>query len=220
MNVRLQWGEGMIRKLSALVVTGLLVACAHAPASAPSAQSAPYQSAFGFSVDMPSDWTVMGRQELKDNPDLFSADNPRFKEMDQALLKQVIEDIRAGNMEIYYHTGFGNAGFADNVNAIKNIGKIPATAAELKDVCGQLPGQFSRYFGHTIAMYQCSLTKVGGKNALWLEFDGALRGTRSIQYQVQKSENVTIIITGTFAEATLADERDAFTHIVMSMKMQ
>ena len=210
----------MIRKLSALLIAGLLTGCAQAPASAPAAQSARYHSAFGFSVDMPSDWTVMGQQELKDNPDLFSTDNPRFKEMDPVLLQQVVEKIRAGSMEIYYHTGFGNAGFADNVNAIKNIGKIPATAAELKDTCDQLPGLFSRYFGRTIAMYQCSLTKVDGKSALWLEFDGALRDTRSIQYQVQVSENVTIIITGTFTEATLADERGPFTHIVMSMQAQ
>ena len=179
-----------------------------------------YQSSFGFTVDIPEHWLVLTRQELKDNPDLFDLDKMEFGKVDKNLLKNVISKIQSGGVEIYFNQETPNIHFNDNINVVKTIGKIPQNDNQLRKVCELLPEQLSSAFGRKIKVYQCKLKNVNRLDCLFLEFDGMVEGTRSIQYQIRKSISVQIIITATCKNTTLKTVRNEFENIVHSIKFK
>ena len=178
-----------------------------------------YQSSFGFTVDIPEHWLVLTRQELKENPDLFDSDKKEFGNLDKNLLKNVVSKIKSGQVEIYFNQKTSDSNFADNINVAKQIGKIPGNNTQLREVCNLLPEQLSSYFGRRIKLYQCILKDVKGLKSLFVEFDGVIEGTRNIQYQIQKSPSVQIIITATCKNTVLNTIRKEFDRIILSIRM-
>ncbi len=179
-----------------------------------------YKSSFGFTVDIPEQWLVLTRQELKDNPDLFDLDDKQFRNVDKNLLKKVTEEIKLGRVEFYFNLVTSDISFADNINVGKNVGKIPENNDQLQKVCDMLPEQLSSYFGRRVRVYQCILKDVNGLSSLFLEFDGMIEGTTSIQYQIQKSPGVQLIITATCKNTSLKTIRNEFESIIYSIKMK
>ncbi len=178
-----------------------------------------YQSSFGFTVDIPTHWLVLTRQELKENPDLFDFDKKEFGSIDKNLLKNVVSGIKSGRIEFFFNQKTSDSSFSDNINVAKQIGKIPENDTQLREICDALPGQLSAYFGRKIACYQCKLKDINGLKSLFLEFDGVIEGTRSMQYQIQKSPSVMIIFTATCKNSVLDTIREEFERIILSIKM-
>ena len=104
-----------------------------------------YQSSFGFTVDIPEHWLVLTRQELKENPDLFDFDKNDFGNLDKNLLKNVVSEIKSGQMEVYFNQKTSDSNFSDNINVMKQIGKIPENNTQLREVCNLLPDQLSQH---------------------------------------------------------------------------
>ena len=179
-----------------------------------------YQSSFGFTVNIPEHWLVLTRQELRDNPDVFDFDKKQFGNIDKNLLKDVISRIESGSVEIYYNQETSDNVFSDNINVVKTIGRIPENEGELREVCSLLPGQLSSAFGKEVKVHRCGLKKVNKLDSLFLEFDGVVEGTRNIQYQIQKSSSISIVITATCKNTTLETMRNQFEDIVYSIKMK
>ena len=179
-----------------------------------------YQSSFGFTVNIPEHWLVLTRQELRDNPDVFDFDKKQFGEVEKNLMRDVISRIESGRVEIYYNQETSDSVFSDNINVVKTIGRIPENEGERHDICSLLPGQLSSVFGREIKVHQCKLKKVNQLDSLFLEFDGVVEGTRSIQYQIQKSSSISIVITATCKNSTLETMRNEFENIIHSIKMK
>jgi hypothetical protein len=78
---------------------------------------------------------------------------------------------------------------------------------------------FSKSFGRDITVYACSVVKVSSYDAIFMDFDGASRGTRSLQYQIWKPSNDIIIMTLTTKNKTLEKLRDDFIAIIYSLKV-
>jgi len=156
-------------------------------------------SPFGYSLDIPESWIPLTGNEIKDNPDLFDFD--KVSGMSSELLAQVKPMILSGKAEFYFLPDT-TLNFADNVNVTKLIGHVPTKDAEIEPLCKSLPQQLSTMFKHSISLYKCEIRKVNNLPGLYLEFDGATPGTRSLQYQVQKSKNVYLVITATVKNAT------------------
>ena len=178
-----------------------------------------YQSSFGFTVDIPGYWLVLTRQELKENPDLFDFDKKAIGNIDKNLLENVVNEIKSGRVELYFNQKTSDSNFADNINVAKQIGKLPENNTQLREVCDMLPEQLSSYFGRKIKGYQCKFKNINGLRSLLLEFDGVIEGTRSIQYQIQKSPSVQIIITMTCKNSVLNTIRKEFDRIILSIRM-
>jgi len=179
-----------------------------------------YQSSFGFTVDIPEHWLVMTRNEIKENPDLFDFSEERFGNFDKNLLKKMDSMVKSGQVEYYFYQKTSDSSFVDNITVIKPIGKIPENNIQLREVYNSLPKQFSSYYGKEIKVYQCKLVDVNNLKSLFVEFDGAGEGTRGIQYSIQKSPSVQIIITATCRNSVLDTIRKEFNRIVLSIKMQ
>lgn len=174
---------------------GILYSCKHH-------FSKEYESNYGFNINVPEHWLVLTPTELKENPDLFDFENTDFGNIDKNLLKQIIYKIKTGNIEIYFNQNTSDLTFSNNINILKQIGKMPTEAADVKKQCTELGTQLSQYFGRKINLYQCKTTTINNKTFFMSEFDCAMSGTRSIQYQFQKSPSVFIIITSTSKDKT------------------
>ncbi len=162
-----------------------------------------YHSSFGFTANIPSHWLIVSKQEVKDNPDLFIFENEVFKNTDKAMLNQIKTMILSGKVEIYYNQNTTDAYFRDNINVFILIGRLPQTVFESKKTCKSLPGELSRAYGKHIKVYKCGSKKVSGLNAFYSEFDGVVDGTKSIQYQIQKSQSVVITLTATCKDQSI-----------------
>ncbi len=176
-----------------------------------------YRSSFGFTVDIPGHWLVLTSQELKENPDLFDFDKKEFGNVDKSHLKNVISQIKSGRVEVYLNQKTSDSNFTDNINVVKQIGKIPENT-QLREACDLLPEQLSSHFGRRIECYQCKLKKINGLKSLFLEFDGIIEGTRAIQYQIQKSPSVQIQFTATCKNSVLNTIRKEFDKIISSIR--
>jgi hypothetical protein len=163
-----------------------------------------YHSSFGFSIKIPTHWLILSKQEVKDNPDLFNFESEFFKSTDKRMLNQIKNMILSGKVEIYYNQNTTNAFFQDNINVFILMGRLPQTASESEEKCKNIPGELSRAYGKHVKVYNCGLRNVSGLKAFYSEFDGLVDGTRSIQYQIQKSPS--IIIIGAFLRQCLNSE--------------
>ena len=81
-----------------------------------------------------------------------------------------------------------------------------------------LPGEFSRLFGRIVSLDGCELRTIAGRNALYLEFDGALPGTKTIQYQLQRNPRETLILTATARSIDLPRMLSEFEAMVSSIR--
>lgn len=179
-----------------------------------------YLSTFGFSVDIPAHWTVMTRKELQANPDMFAFDNAAFANTDRGLLKQMESMVRAGRIELYFNQQTSTPGFNDNINVYRQQGRIPRNDAELQQSCRALPAELKRGFGKSIAVHDCKITNVAGLRAFYVDFDGVVNDTRSIQYQIEKSPLEVVIFTVTTQNSTLSTNRREFDDIVGSIRLE
>ena len=179
-----------------------------------------YTSAYGFTIDVPAHWLVLTPAELKANPDLFNFDKVDFGKLDKNLLKQVLAKIESGNIEIYFNQKTADTSFADNINILKQIGKVPVEPADVKIQCAELGGQLSQYFGHKVNVYQCKVITFNKQAFFMSEFDGAMAGTRSIQYQFNVSPSVAIIMTATSKDKTTDVIRTEFDAMIKSVKLK
>ena len=179
-----------------------------------------YHSSFGFTINIPSHWLIVSKQEVKDNPDLFNFENEVFKNTDKTMLNQIKNMILSGKIEIYYNQNSTNTYFRDNINVFILIGQLPKTVSASKEACRSLPGELSRAYGKHIKVYNCGSKKVSGLKAFYSEFDGVVDRTKSIQYQIQKSPSVVITLTATCKDQSLGIIKKEFEDIVSSIKIK
>ncbi len=210
----------MIRKLSALVVAGLLVACAHAPASAPAAQGKPYTSPLGFSMNMIGNWVVLNKAGLQEELTKLDAQpGPPERKNSIAMVRQKIE---GGLMEMFLGADQNGAVLTSKINNItvmKVLGQLPGNDTEVAELCQQLPGIVSKQVGREITFHHCGLEKVAGLNVMHMISTGQGYDSTTVQYMFQKSANTLLLFTGTFGGDDLPALQSEFEAMMQSVKM-
>jgi hypothetical protein len=162
----------------------------------------------------------MSAEEVKNNPDLFDFKNEIFKNTDKSMLEQLKNMVVSGRVEIYYNQKTADKYFADNLNVFKRLGQLPRSTSEAKALCESLPNQFASIYGKPTKVYSCGSRTVSGLNAFYVEFDGVADGTRSVTYEIQKSQNVIISLTATCKNRTLPIIKKESEEILASIKME
>lgn len=207
----------MRRWLVTLVVAGVV-----ATASAHAVQAADYESSFGFAISVPDVWLVLTRAEVKDKAEQFlGEDGPEaLATVPPETRRAVFERIRRGELEIFYRREGIAGSFVDNINIMTQPASLPTSPEQLKGLCELLPTEFSRVFHRPIAMDGCEMRELVGRPALYLQFDGAIPGTTTLQYQLEQGRGTTVVITATAANPSLARLQGEFEQIVASMRMR
>jgi hypothetical protein len=180
-----------------------------------------YRSGFGVGISVPESYLVLSRDELERNADFFiegdSQDSPEAVPL--SLRRDLFESVRSGQLEILYRTDDVDPDFVDNVNIVQKRVDLPSDESELNRICQLLPVEFSRLFGRPIGMDGCEMRFVGARPALYLAFDGAMPGTKTLQYQIRKAPGQTLIMTATAAASNLTRMLGEFEKMVTSMRM-
>ena len=172
-------------------------------------------STFGFSMEVPDNWIVMTRQEIKENADLFS--DFELPGVDPAMTKIIQSKIQSGQLEFFFRKGAAS-NFADNINVTKNLQQEIKGDEELAQLCEVLPAEIAKLYGKAVKSYACDLRSIGGHSAVYLDFDGVVDGTRNIQYQIQKSKNFALIFTLTVKNENRKKAQSEFEAMLKTLK--
>jgi hypothetical protein len=96
--------------------------------------------------------------------------------------------------------------------------QLPQSDIECRKRCNELPNALSNAYGKPIKVYVCEPRKVAGLTAFYTEFDGVVDATRSMQYEIQKSSSVEIVLTATCKNNRLETIRKEFEDIMDSFR--
>lgn len=180
-----------------------------------------YRSGFGFEISVPDVWLVLTHDEVDDDVD-------DFLELDGAnafglipieTREAVIDEVQDGDLEIFYRRDKKSAQFLESVNIMRQESPLPEGTEEVSAVCEILPGEFSRVFGRPIVLEACEMREVLGQRALYLQFDGAIQGTKTMQYQLEQSAERTLVLTAIAAEDNLPRMLGEFESMVASIRL-
>ena len=168
----------------------------------------------------PDVYLVLTAEEVARKADLFLSEDAEasYGGIPSGLRHEVFQRVQSGEIEIFYRTEGVDFDFVDNVNVMVQRALIPNSESQLDEVCRVLPGEFSRMFGRPISLDDCELRAVAGRRSLYLAFDGALVGTKTLQYQVQRGNGQTLILTATSKVAHVPRMLSEFESMVASIR--
>lgn len=199
---RIAWLTGLILMLAGQAVAG------------------DYRSGFGFGISVPDVWLVLTRSEVAENAAAFERDDgDQFGAVPPEMRQAVFDRIVAGELEIFYRREGASGSFVDNVNIMIQPADLPATQDQVDGVCRVLPSEFSRVFGRPIALDLCEIRERLDRPAFYLQFDGAIPGTTTLQYQFQRRRGETLVVTATAAKPNLARMLGEFEEIIASIRL-
>lgn len=203
-------------RIAGLLLAGVLLA-------ADVAAAGEFRSGFGFGISVPDVWLVLTRGEVERNAGLFLEEDAggdgALGRIPVSMRRTVFDRIRAGELEIFYRRESESDLFVDNVNFLLQPADLPSTREQLDGVCRLLPGEFSRIFGRPIAMEACEMRDRARRPALYLQFEGAVPGTTTMQYQLLHDDEATLVITATTARASLPRMQDELEGMVESIRI-
>jgi hypothetical protein len=180
-----------------------------------------YESDFGVGISVPDVWLVLTRSEVADKADVFLGEggSSGLGSVPLAVRRVVYDRVRAGELEVFYRRESAPGSFIDNVNILVQPANLPSTVEQIEGVCKVLPGEFSRVFGRPVAMDVCEIRERVGRRALYLQFDGAIQGTTTLQYQLQRGRGLTLVLTATAATENLPRLMGEFEEMVASIRL-
>jgi len=190
---------------------GLLLLCTGA------VDAREYQSSFGFAASIPDDWVVLTKQAVKDNPALLDASGSQLAGMSPERFKELIAKVEKGSLEMMYSRSTSDAAFADNINVLVRPGQIPASADKLAQACQAFSAKLAKAAGRALAVTHCEGREAGGFKAVYLQYEGVVPGTVTMQYQIQRPNNELLQVTATCKQASLEKIRSEFGEFVRSM---
>ena len=184
-----------------------------------------YRSGFGFEISVPDVWLVLTHGEVAEDPSgqvefFLEADGTSaFDMIPPEMREAVLDRVQGGDLEIFYRRGERNSSFLESVNIMRQASPLPGSREEVSLVCEILPGEFSRVFGRPIAMEACEMREIMGQRALYLQFEGAIEGTKTMQYQLEQSDDITLVLTAVATETNLARMLGEFESMVASIRL-
>ena len=185
------------------------------------ARAGDYESGFGFGISVPNVWLVLTRGEVAESAENFfdAEGSSSLGSVPLAMRRMVYDRVQAGELEIFYRREGLSGSFIDNVNVLMQPADLPSTHEQLARICQILPGEFSRVFGRPIAMDVCEMRERISRRALYLQFDGAIPGTTTLQYQIQRGRKAALILTATAATENLPRMMGEFEEMIASIRL-
>lgn len=178
----------------------------------------PFISAMGFRSVVPEGWISLTQDEVGKNAKLFDGGLAAMKGANPELLKQVEAEIRGGRIELLF-APMTDPAFRDNINVRQTALVFPSNEQAMQTVCQSMPAQLQQMIGRPIRVYSCRIQNLPVGKVSYFDFDGAVAGTRSVQYNVPSKTGTSIQITGTFTNVSLEKQRPLLEGFIRSMKL-
>ncbi len=168
-----------------------------------------YPSSYGFTMEVPDNWLVITKPAIAENPTLYEA----------ASLKQFVAKVQSGDSELLFNRTTSDATLWDNINIrLGAAGKIPATPDAVKAECTAYAAALAKAVGRPLAVSTCESRTVGNGQVLYVEYEGRMAGTVTMQYQMVRPDGKYLFVTATCKRSTLDKFRPEFEDIVKSIK--
>ena len=199
----------MRRVVSATVVllVGAAVACA-----------AEYRSSFGFTVSIPNDWLVLTKQAMAENPTLANPKEAKAGNINPDLLNELKAKVEKGSIEMLFDGATSDPTFADNINVMVRRGQIPDAPDKVRQACDAYPVKLAKYAGRDLAVARCENRDLGATKVFYVEFEGVVAGTVTMQYQIPRPNNELLLVTATCKQTSLEKIRPEFEEIVRAIR--
>ena len=183
-----------------------------------SASAKEYQSSFGFTVDIPDNWLALTKLAIKENPALTGAPGANVGTIDTKMLQDLKTKVENGEFEMFFDRTTGDATFSDNINVRLGGGTIPATPDAVKAKCTAYAQALAKVAKRTLAVATCESRTVGAAKTFYVEYEGIVAGTVTMQYQLARPDGKLIFVTATCKRTSLDKFRPDFEAIVKSMR--
>lgn len=200
----------LLKGIKHLLLTALMVYI-------PVAQAVSVDSDFGYSMELPDGTLVMSAKELQQNPELFDI-GLNALDTRKDIISMARGMVETGQIELFFLPGDAPE-FADNINVLRQPMPDIPVAEFLPLLCPNVAEQFSSMFNRSIQVYTCEERSVGGQPSIYLSFDGALEGTRNMQYFVRQSGGTSLIFTATAANASSANVGRLFDQAMQTVRL-
>ncbi|MGA7876643.1 MAG: hypothetical protein WCA08_13355 [Desulfoferrobacter sp.] len=177
--------------------------------------------ALGYQVNLPVGWQALDLQKMQTDPKLLetavaNADKGPWKTADKNLTGNVRQMLNSGKIEY-----FTNSQYPDSIISVNETqGKLPKTDAEIISVCESLPAELSKLAGKSIQVYNCQAGSVADSNALFIAADAYADGSKSFQYEVQKSPNEILVFTATCPDSSCEQVHKEMWGIISSVQFE
>jgi hypothetical protein len=175
--------------------------------AAATAAAKEYRSSFGFTFSAPDTWLIMTKPELASNPVFANAD-PGLK-----------AKVQNGSIEIFYDRTTSDATFTDYVDVkLGPKGVVPDVPEKVDAACAAYAQALAKAAGRTLKIAKCQRQDLGAQKAFYVEYEGRVAGTVTMQYQLVRPDGKLVYFTATCKQSTLDKVRPDFEAIVKSIK--
>ncbi len=157
-----------------------------------------YQSAFGFRITLPADWTIISSTDVKDTPDItkvaleVAEKNNTIKNLPQELYGKLKEKLAGGEMEYYYRTKAP----LFNISVYQDAGTIAQSKEDEQAMCQRLSEELGKLSTKPVNLFECRFEQKDAIATLYLIADAYRDNQKYVQYLVQKSPDRVLLFTG------------------------
>ena len=178
-----------------------------------SASAGIYNSPFGFSINVPSDWEIISGKEVEDWVDYETL---KFVKK-HAYTDDIKRRIRKGEVELYIP---GRQIIGDTPWDAVYVTKFNKDFLSLLQECNGLSNKLSKVFGRPIEVYECGYKKMGNLQGFFEESDGPRYEQRVMAFYFLNTRNEMIGIGGACKNRTLKVFRKEHEDIIRSIRIQ
>lgn len=183
-----------------------------------SASAKEYQSSFGFTVDIPDNWLALTKLAIEENPALTGTPGTNVGSIDPKVLQDLKAKVEDGSFEMFFDRTTSDATFSDNINVRLGAGTIPAAPDAVKAKCTAYTQALAKVAKRTLAVATCEGRTVGPSKTFYVEYEGVVAGTVTMQYQLARPDGKLIFVTATCKRTALDKFRPDFEAIVKSIR--
>jgi hypothetical protein len=178
-----------------------------------------HNSSLGFTIALPSEYLVISKEELKQNPEILddmyaAAQKTVLKTAKEPLKERVKVKLEAGNIEIYRKPHGGVS-----ITVQKQIGEWPKSQDKLKKLCEEVELEFKNT-GLNANLQRCEFRISGELAALYLVAAIPAQNTSMLQYVVQASPAIQLSFTAATKTQALETTENEFDQIMKSLKLR
>jgi hypothetical protein len=183
-----------------------------------SASAKEYQSSFGFTVDIPDNWLALTKLAIEENPALTGAPGANVGSIDSKVLQDLKAKVENGSFEMFFDRTTSDATFSDNINVRVGAGTIPAADDTVKAKCTAYAQALAKVAKRTLNVATCEARTVGASKTFYVEYEGIVAGTVTMQYQFARPDGKLVFVTATCKRTALDKFRPDFQAIVKSIR--
>ena len=156
-----------------------------------------FQSAFGFSSKISDNWSIITKESVSKDTEMFEQDIDEFKNVDPALLSKMKTMVLSGKMESMYYKK-SDEDFNDNINIFEERNKKSNLAKRSKKLCASFPKIVKQGYNREdyTEVYFCKHIKIHDVDTISYSFDGIIYGTKIHGYYFNtKNNTINLTIT-------------------------